>query len=36
MSKSVFANISEAQYPQSLPDMLSKSPEKNVLKLKVG
>ncbi len=23
-SSSVFANISEAQYPQSLPDMLSK------------
>lgn len=35
-SSSVFANISEAQYPQSLLDMLSKSPEKNVLKLKVG
>lgn len=30
MSKSVFAKISEAQYLQSLPDMLSKSPVKNV------
>lgn len=25
-SSSVFANISEAQYPQSLPDMLSRFP----------
>ena len=37
-SSSVYANISEAQYPQSPADMLSKFKlhEKNVLKLKVG
>ena len=37
-SSSVFANISEAQYPQSLADMLSKLKlqEKNVWKRKVG
>ena len=37
-SSSVFANITEAQYPQSLPGMLSKFRllARNVLKLKVG
>ena len=37
-SSSIYANISEAQYPQSLPDMLSKFKiaRKNVWKLKVG
>lgn len=37
-SSSVFANITEAQYPQSLPDMLSKFKiaRKECMKQKVG